>query len=548
MKKAIIKYISLLIVLTITASCGELDQMPYSFTSPGNVYKSESDFDLALVGCYEAINTSSIVGAFVPDGNYARGLFYMLDGCSDVMMPNNAASTMDFCRATYLPTHVELNYFWVCFYAGISRCNYLLNYLDGGDLTAEQKIQYGAEARFMRAFYYYHLANLFGGVPLSTTAIPSATAPRSSLEDVYGLVLSDFKYAYENLGGAGKYSCSANKWSAGAYIGMIYNYLASCKRYNVGASLVAEQPLNSFDWVDADTMSQNALTVLSDVYTNSPYTLLPGKQYSYLFRESTKTYQRKECLFMSEWSETTSDTWMAVAYALTPNGTNTNGGSYGRVVPSVNLYKSFADGDIRRDWDITGRYETASLNLGEETVEGVGYWQPSKATVGSNLNWQIGKFRIADENYNSLHTKVYCSLNHPLMRFADVVLQYAEALYYTGNEPAARNLFTKIRERVANGTTATVNDLNTKYYKSDFVEELLDERKRELCFESKRRIDLIRFDKTTEVINNLAVEGGSTLKGYVQALKDNWDYHKIWMPIPQSQIDLNPNLEQNAEW
>jgi hypothetical protein len=545
--KKILNYIGAFFTLFMISSCDELDQVPYSFTSPENVYHSESDFNLALVGCYEAINTSSIVGKWVPDGNYARGLFYMLDGCSDVAMANNVASTLDYTRATYLPTHTEINLFWIAFYGGISRCNYLLDYVDNGDLTDAQKIQFKAESRFLRAFYYYHLAFLFGGVPKNTTSTPDPYAERASLEEIYELIISDFRYAYENIGSTGLYGCSANKWTAGAYLGMIWNYLASCKRYKAGASLISECPLNSFDWVDADQMSQNALAVLADVYNNSPYVLLPQEQYSYLFRESTKSYQKKECLFMSEWSETTSDTWMAVAYAMTPNGTNTYGGSYGRLVPSVDLYKSYSNGDIRRDWNIRGRFTITSSSK-EEYIDGVGYWIPNNPVIGSNLEWHIGKYRIADANYNTLHTNVYCSLNHPLMRLTDVILQYAEALYFTGDESKARFLFNDIRGRVADGTSATLADLNTKYYKADFVEELLDERKRELCFESKRRVDLIRFDKTTEVIANLPVEGGSVLKGHIQTLKDNWEYYKIWMPIPQSQIDLNVNLVQNAGW
>ncbi len=543
------KYIAVFFMLWAFSSCNELDQTPYSFTSPENVYHSESDFNLALAGCYEAINTSSIAGKGVADGNYARGLFYMLDGCSDVGEANNAASTLDYTRATYMPTHVEINQTWIAFFGGISRCNYLLDYVDKSDLTDVQKMQFKAESRFLRAFYYHHLAFLFGGVPENTSSTPNPYAERASLEEIYELIISDFKYAYENLGDKGMYGCSANKWTAGAYLGMIYNYLASCKRYQVGASLVSECPLNSFEWVNADQMSQSALTVLADVYNHSPYILLPQGQYTYLFRESTKTYQKQECLFMSEWSETASDTWMAVAYAMTPNGTNTYGGSFGRIVPSVDLYKSYVNGDIRRDWNITGRYAITSSSK-EEYIDGVGYWKPGKANIAfvSNLEWQIGKYRIADASYNTLHTNSNCSLNHPLMRFADVIFQYAEALYFTGDETTARSLFNKIRERVADGTTATLADLNTKYYKADFVTELLDERKRELCFESKRRIDLIRFDKTTEVITNLPVEGGSTLKGNIQTLKDNWGYYKIWMPIPQSQIDLNINLVQNAGW
>ena len=141
---------------------------------------------------------------------------------------------------------------------------------------------------------------------------------------------------------------------------------------------------------------------------------------------------------------------------------------------------------------------------------------------------------------------VDCSLNYPLMRLADVKLQLAEAFYFTNEEASARAILNEIRQRVVNTTKTTLDDLNLAYQNADFVQELLDERRRELCFESKRRIDLIRFDKTTSVIQNLPVEGNTYVQAGVTTLKANWSNHKIWLPIPQTELDLNANLVQNA--
>lgn len=132
------------------------------------------------------------------------------------------------------------------------------------------------------------------------------------------------------------------------------------------------------------------------------------------------------------------------------------------------------------------------------------------------------------------------------MRMAEVRLQYAEALYFTGDEAGARKQFDRVRERVlADGVS--LEKLNETYYRPDFVEELLEERGRELCYESKRKIDLIRFGKITEVIEDLPSEGGpNNVVASIDLLKDNWRNYKIWLPVPQLEIDLNPNLEQNA--
>src|SRR5690606_21186003 len=134
------------------------------------------------------------------------------------------------------------------------------------------------------------------------------------------------------------------------------------------------------------------------------------------------------------------------------------------------------------------------------------------------------------------------ALNFPLLRYADVLLQYAEALYFTGDENEARNYLTIVRRRIVKGVD--VEYLNSQYFKADFVEELLDERRRELCYESKRRIDLIRFDKLKEAIWSVDPDAGNW-NDEIIATRNNYEYAKIWFPIPLTQIDLNNHLDPN---
>jgi len=76
------------------------------------------------------------------------------------------------------------------------------------------------------------------------------------------------------------------------------------------------------------------------------------------------------------------------------------------------------------------------------------------------------------------------------------------------------------------------------------MEELLEERSRELCFESQRRIDLIRFNKFSEALEKLDKNLGRW-NANVPELQANWASNKIWFPVPQPQRDLNINLVQN---
>ena len=97
---------------------------------------------------------------------------------------------------------------------------------------------------------------------------------------------------------------------------------------------------------------------------------------------------------------------------------------------------------------------------------------------------------------------------------------------------------------------SALNAMNSAYYKTDFMEELLDERSRELCVEGWRRIDLIRTGKMTEVIGNMKTVNDAGNKYYyfapqMEPIKNNYKPYKIWMPVPKREREVNKNLSQN---
>ena len=322
------------------------------------------------------------------------------------------------------------------------------------------------------------------------------------------------------------------------------------------SELVGIQPLNDFGWVDEEAMSLAARDVLKEVVEKSPYELLDKNNYRKLYYEMSKEAQYKECLLMAEYAENTKHC-MVSYYVLSPVGdAKTVGGSYQRMFPTMKLYHSYDNADVRRDCNITGaynpnnRYGSDLSKIPSETVDGYRYYVPAEssgvASGTSTALWCTGKFRVSDPKERSSISANQCVMNYPLMRMAEVRLQYAEALYFTGDESGARKQFDPVRERVLAGDVS-LKKLNEAYYRSDFVEELLEERGRELCYESKRKIDLIRFGRITETIEELPSEGGpNNVAVGIDLLKDNWRSYKIWLPVPQSEIDLNPNLEQNA--
>jgi len=544
-------FYGLFLIFSLFLSCediGFLDKTPYSTTSPENSYKTVKEFETALVGCYDAINMQSLPGRTVQEGTYMYGLQYMLSVGTDELILNQNATAIDinqFGIASFGISNVPISDFWMAYYAGIMRCNTLLDKAAVFETSGEQEqanmTQIMAEARFLRAFFYYHLASLFGGVPMNTTSSPDPQAPRESLEVIYTeLIIPDMLFAEENLSPTAPLSGRASAWTAKGYLGVIYNYLAACKRYQAGEEL--DFPLNSFQWVDAGQMSVNAQEILKDVVENSPFHLID--HYDYLFRETTKSHQQEECLFTAEYALVTGgDNFPNINYLFAPGGNvEKYGGTWTVHRPTVEFANTYDRAlDTRYAHNITGPY---NANSTLENIDGVNYYKPVASNGPTFWNNGAGKYRHMAPQEKMIHING-SAISVPLLRFADVLLQYAEALFFTGDETSARGYLTQIRERnVANGHT--LEELNAAYHKPNFIDELLEERSRELCYESKRRIDLFRFDRLNDAIMSLNPDAGDPNKR-VRDLHLNWKPYKIWFPIPLRETGLNPNLakEQN---
>lgn len=568
-----------------------LERAPYSSTAPENFFKTPTQLKLSLISCYETINTSSVPGVGVSNGTYASGLFFLMNGPADDVISNGTTTTegLEMECGIFDQSSQTVRNFWKAFFAGINRCNVVLRYVDSvEDLSEESATQYKAEARFLRAFFYYHLAWGFGGVPLITSDISDGQEPRASLKEVYELILSDLEYAYQNLQdtksgiiGTG----SANKWTAAAYLGRVCNYLAACKRYGTGSAFVSQQPLNDFSFVDEAAMTAKAKNALEDVCLNSPYFL--NADFRVNFLELSKEMQYNECLFLSENYVVGTSGYFSCSSWPTPasySSGDANGGS-NRHMPTPTVFYSYVKQDARRDWTCTGRYNEgykvikidghnypAPCVQDSTTINGVKspypyydnpdqIWNPT-----SSYKCCTGKFRNALLTDDLIqHPIQRTSLSYPLMRLADVYLMYAEALYFSGNENEARAWMNKVVARIATDED-NYNFLIETYHKDDFIDELIASRERELFMECSHKFDLIRFNRIdaaiaaieTTYVTGEYIDPAVLAKKYklsssaqsvlYQTLKDYWQPYKIWLPISEEQIGVNPNLVQNAGW
>ena len=556
MRKTLTYILSASVVALLSVSCENakfLDQYPYSQTSPENFYNSPESMRMALISCYEIINTNKIPGAGnMQRGSYAQGLLYIMNTPSDDMVASSSSSNegLEMMWANYNESTQCVRDFWKVQYAGINRCNTLLHYIEDIDMDPALKEQYKAEACFLRAFYYYHLAWNFGGVPIVLSHESNGQEPRATLEKVYEQIFEDLDYAYTTLNTTGVFqTSSANKYTAAAYIARICNYLAACKNNNAGAGLEGEGNLNSFAFVDADAMYKRSKEVCEDIIRNSSYTLIPD--YTNLFRETTKAQQYQECLFLAELPLSGSEGYWPNSFYLPSPTCNADSPTVwgGRFVPTPRAFYMYSKNDPRRDHNLTGRMQDVHpdghMGKTEIQVDGYTYYNPDPPRTEVNELDASGN-PIKDESsatgYKQIESPLYDSptqtylatagiqvcpgkyrlcgidqlqrtynqhaISFPLMRLADVYLMYAEAVYFAdGDEGTAREYLRKVLLRACGNDSELCDRLMTEYRRDNFTDELLESRERELIFECSRKWDLIRFNQIDQKISSLNKDG-----------------------------------------
>ena len=229
-----------------------------------------------------------------------------------------------------------------------------------------------------------------------------------------------------------------------------------------------------------------------------------------------------------------------------------DGGGAGWFPAMGELISLYDKTDVRYKQNIGGANTKNKVN-----IMGVEYYVPS-GLYQNGVNTFLTKFRQSSPAARLAVGIPAASsvLNFPILRYADVILMYAEATYKTGDEAEARKLLEPIRLRAAGNNADVAQDLAKAYHKDNFMDELKDERSRELCAEGWRRMDLIRWGRLQSVVQNLKTSNEGDVKPniyhyntkHAQAVKENFQSYKIWYPIPKRDREANTNLVQNPEW
>jgi starch-binding outer membrane protein, SusD/RagB family len=400
-------------------------------------------------------------------------------------------------KLDFSPTNGRLYANWSQLYNAIAKANIVLDKVPGiqdPNLDARRE-QILGEAAFLRAYHYYQLVNLFGGVPLITAPIsstePGATnVPRSTEEEVYNQIVADLIFASERLpdsypGGSGESKARATKGAANAML----------------AKAFAQRPTKDYTKV---------LEFCNAVITSpAGYALL--QNYDELWDGAH--YNNAESIMEIQFDGTTEGNY-GPSLLLPPSLVGHTWRKF--VVPSHSLANAFdAAGDVERK-NATILFESAPW-VDE-------YW-------GNTLNSVIPfayKWRSAPSWAGSSNRQY-------IVRFADVLLLKAEALNELNRPiPEVKAVLDVVRSRagLASSTAADQAQMRTA---------ILNERRLEFAQEAQRWSDLKRFGVAVQVMNNLnEIDLRTNSKTDYSATPTD-----LLFPIPQQELNRNKSLTQN---
>lgn len=416
--------------------------------------------------------------------------------------------------------------FWLAWYRVVARAN---DFLENAEKYKEEKQPQGddrvriekmlGEAHFLRGLAYFHLIRCWGedlpsinaaarGVPLITRVARTRqemAAPRATVGEVYDQILADFKEAQLRLPETWSASDKgrATKFAAQAYVGKVHLYKQ--------------------EWDEAKSNFQS-------VISSGLYNLVPFERYDNLFR-GTEPYS-EESLFEVGFSiDMQEDTWAGglgsnVALLISPMGTGWN-----------NLFPH--DYNILR-FGNDPRLRINALEPGvDSVVNGAGQRivLPRYVDDPGALGWSFRKYVPLDRSVFATNRNF--GANIFLMRVADLYLMHAEALQALGEDGEAREYMNKVRRR-AYGFSPDTPQPGVDFTVSGIAlrDSIREERFRELFMEGHRWYDLQRWRIAPEELARYPrVRSGAVVfenpRGY-------------YFPIPQIEMDSNPNMVQSA--
>jgi hypothetical protein len=333
------------------------------------------------------------------------------------------------------PGNTPANSTYYNMWQGIFRANTVIKNLNEATWNPTLKNRIMGEAHFLRGYFYFYLARLFGGMPLFTEPVkPSefGTTPRASLSETYKLIEADFKKAAELLPERSAYPAAD---LGRATRGTARSYLARAILYQLGTD-----NKNAHSW-------QELYDLTNSITSSGEYTLLPN--YAQLFEDEGEN--SAESIFEVQCKANT-EGWGPIKSGTTNNIIQNNRRLWGWGFnnPTVNLSNEFEANDPRKACTM---YSDGDIVLGIKNVIDF----PNENATGF-LNRKAAILKPVEGKSSGQNIRK--------MRYADVLLMKAEAAAYTGKEAEARDILNLIRNRARSSGRPKGSIENTLTYEA----------------------------------------------------------------------------------
>ncbi|PPL00493.1 RagB/SusD family nutrient uptake outer membrane protein [Parapedobacter indicus] len=494
MRNILYKAVIFLFMTSGMMAC-KLDETVYSSIFSESYYKTASDAEKALVSAYGAMSAlySGPAALLVPDFS------------DDQTYPRAVVGRNTLTLFTVEPTYTTQRSqgrimesperIWTACYEGIERANWIIAKVPEADMDETRKKQIIGEAHFLRAFYHWMLTKNFGEIPVRTTPSTKeeeAYTPKSPLNEVYQQIYSDLDIAYDS--GLPSFPAVEPGRPSREAVNALY----------------AKAALYNEDWAVA-------LEKAESVLNSQTYALLDNVVD--LFRHDNEEDARREMMWAYEVDPISPGNGHQMVGLTGPSG---SGGveygrtTYGSMFAYMDFFMSFEEGDERRML-----LDTTYLNK-------AGEWVPQRQIT------PITEEGVLIKKYQDPVSTTSSTRNIPIFRLADIYLIAAEAeAHLNGPSTKAYGYVNSIRDR------AGLEDLAAGLSETDFIDAVIQERAWEFFAEGDRWYDLTRTGKFLEVIPN--------------AVNDVYPERNVqpknrYFPIPQDEINANPELTQNPDW
>lgn len=547
-------------VLLSVCGCYKLDRFPESKFSQANYWATPEQVDMAMNGVYAIMYKTN-----------GMGVEFAFDCLGGISVTTDNTTYLKVFNGTYTSTISKIvTKFKLC-YESVQRANNIIRNLKNCELSEEQVNRYKAEARFLRALFYFEMSGLYGGVPIYDESwdvgaqYNEMLLPRNTLEEVYEFIHKDLEFAIKYLPAQWEpeYRGRATWGAAAALQGKVYMFEG---RYKEAAGYLQDVIDSGLYHLNPDygalfTIPGDAcdemifyVSCCGDLGMECglPLTYHLGTKTAY-GNCSGNTTAATQFVDTYEYKDGRPFSWETAFPGLSAKDIFTSklASDLKTVTYTAHrdeLLKLWEDRDPRMAATVILPYTHYLGNVGFVNVDteyiiatGVtaanGFVQPPKG-----FPYPYRKF-VATGDLDGLITDPENSpINFPLIRLADVYLMLAECKIGLDDIPGACDCINVVRKRAGVALLNSGNENLKATTKEEATRRLRLERRWELAGEGHSFTDLKRYGELESVAGTYNDILGTKLGSRVVIERDN-----LW-PIPIEEINMNPSLEQNPGW